>query len=209
MANIQSPSSYADDDDRQLDNPHIDYDRIAKAVREILIGVGEDPDREGLLDTPRRVSRMYAEMFAGLTEDPGVHLKTVFTETYDEMVVLRDISFHSMCEHHLLPFVGYAHVAYMPSGSVVGLSKLARIVEVISRRPQVQERMTTQIADVLMERLQPKGVAVVMEASHTCMTVRGIRKPGSQMITSALRGIFKTNLATRTEVMSLLHNRSG
>jgi len=145
---------------------------------------------------------MYAELFSGIDEDPGTHLKTTFSERYDEMVVLKDIPFHTVCEHHLLPFIGRAHVAYMPNGKVVGVSKLARVIETLSNRPQVQERLTTQIADLLMDRLSPKGVAVVLIAEHTCMTIRGVRKPGSKMITSALRGTFKTNLATRTEVMS-------
>ncbi|NLX04163.1 MAG: GTP cyclohydrolase I FolE [Phycisphaerae bacterium] len=180
----------------------VDHERIENAVREILLAVGEDPDREGLARTPQRVARMYAELFSGIDEDPGTHLKTTFSERYDEMVVLKDIPFHTVCEHHLLPFIGRAHVAYMPNGKVVGVSKLARVIETLSNRPQVQERLTTQIADLLMDRLSPKGVAVVLIAEHTCMTIRGVRKPGSKMITSALRGTFKTNLATRTEVMS-------
>lgn len=185
----------------------VDLDRIAHAVDEILAAVGENSEREGLRDTPRRVARMYAELFSGLHDDPARHLKAFFTERYDEMVVLRDIPFHSICEHHLMPFTGLAHIAYMPDGRVVGISKLARVVETFSHRPQVQERLTTQIAELLMKHLEPKGVAVVLEAQHTCMTIRGARKPGSMMITSALRGIFKTNLATRTEVMSLLHGK--
>ncbi len=185
----------------------VDLDRIAHAVGEILAAVGENSEREGLRDTPRRVARMYAELFSGLHDDPARHLKAFFTERYDEMVVLRDIPFHSICEHHLMPFTGLAHIAYMPDGRVVGISKLARVVETFSHRPQVQERLTTQIAELLMKHLEPKGVAVVLEAQHTCMTIRGARKPGSMMITSALRGIFKTNLATRTEVMSLLHGK--
>ena len=184
----------------------VDTERIARAVREILAAIGENPDREGLLYTPERLARMYAELFSGVHEDAGQHLATFFSERYDEMVVLRDIPFHSMCEHHLLPFIGKAHVAYMPDGKVVGVSKLARVIETLSNRPQVQERLTTQIADLLMERLDPKGVAVVLVAEHTCMTIRGVKKPGSKMITSALRGIFKTNLATRTEVMSFFRN---
>lgn len=184
----------------------VDLDRIARAVREILLAVGEDPDREGLRDTPMRVARMYAELFAGLRQDPEEALGTMFTERYDEMVVLRDISFNSMCEHHLMPFVGAAHVAYIPNGRVVGISKLARVVDVVAARPQVQERMTNEIADILMRRLSPKGVAVVLYATHTCMTCRGVRKPNSVMITSALRGACLTDARTRSEVMELLHN---
>lgn len=183
----------------------MDLERIAAAVREILIAVGENPDREGLRNTPQRVARMYAEMFAGLNEDPRRHVKTFFTEKYDEMVVLRDIAFFSMCEHHLLPFEGKAHIAYLPDGKVVGLSKLARTVDAYAHRPQVQERLTTQIADTLMDELSAKGVAVVMEATHSCMTCRGVKKPGSIMVTSAIRGECCTNPATRAEIMSLLH----
>jgi GTP cyclohydrolase I len=185
----------------------IDQPRIAKAVREILIAVGEDPDREGLKDTPSRVARAYVELMAGLSEDPRRHLKTVFREKYDEVVLLRDIEFHSLCEHHLLPFTGRAHVAYLPDGKVVGLSKLARLVEGYARRPQVQERLTTQIADALMEELAPIGAACVIEAVHTCMTIRGAKKHGSTMVTSALRGIFKENPASRAEVLSLIHSK--
>lgn len=181
----------------------VDMDRIARAVREILIAIGEDPDREGLRRTPQRVAHMYAELFAGLHEDPSHHLRTFFTEKYDEMVVLRDITFNSMCEHHLMPFEGVAHVAYLPNGRVVGLSKLARAVDGFTRRPQVQERLTTQIADSLMRELNAKGVAVVLEATHTCMTCRGVRKPGSVMVTSAVRGECLTAGSTRSEVMSL------
>ncbi len=183
----------------------VDLPRIERAVREILIGVGEDPDREGLKETPARVARMYAEMFAGLNVDPKAHLQKVFVEPYDEVVLVRDISFCSMCEHHLLPFIGTAHVAYIPNGNVVGLSKLARVVEVISRRPQVQERMTQDIAQMIEEELDPKGVGVVIEASHSCMTIRGIKKPGSSMVTSAMKGLFRSNLSTRSEVMQLIY----
>lgn len=178
--------------------------RIAEAVHEILEAIGEDTSRPGLKDTPQRVARMYSELFSGLREDLTVHLDSLFEERYDEMVVLRDISFHSMCEHHLLPFMGKAHVAYLPKGKVVGISKLARVVDAFARRPQVQERMTNQIADLIDEQLQPRGVAVVLEAQHTCMIIRGVKKPGSVMITSALRGLCKTNDATRNEAMSLL-----
>lgn len=182
----------------------VDHARIEKAVREILAAVGENPDREGLKETPARVARMYAELFGGLHVDPSRHLKKVFTEQYDEMVLIRDISFNSMCEHHLLPFIGVAHVGYLPRGKVVGLSKLARIVEEVSKRPQVQERMTHQIADLMHEELDPKGVVVVLEAEHSCMTIRGIRKPGAVTITSAVRGLFKTNESSRAEAMSLI-----
>lgn len=184
----------------------IDLPRIERAVREILFAIGEDPDREGLLRTPNRVARAYGELISGLSEDPRVHLRTVFNERYDEVVLLRDIEFHSLCEHHLLPFVGKAHVAYLPDGKVVGLSKLARLVEGYARRPQVQERLTTQIADALMEELNPIGAACVIEATHTCMTIRGVQKPGSSMVTSALRGIFKDNPPSRHEILSLIYS---
>ena len=183
----------------------VDLPRIERAVKEILAAVGEDPNREGLLETPARVARMYAEMFAGLKVDPRQHLQKVFTEEYDEVVLVRDISFCSMCEHHLLPFMGHAHVAYVPDGKVVGLSKLARVVEVVSRRPQVQERMTEDIAQMLVEELEAKGVAVVIEATHTCMTIRGIKKPGSSMVTSAMKGIFRSNVSSRAEIMQLIY----
>lgn len=186
------------------DNP-VDEARIARAVREILTAVGEDPDREGLRETPARVSRMYAEMFSGLHEDPRTHLQKFFTEQYDEVVLVRDISFNSMCEHHMLPFMGLAHIGYMPNGRVIGLSKLARVVEVVARRPQVQERMTETIANLLLEELDAKGVAVVIEATHTCMTIRGIRKPGSLCVTSAMKGIFRSNLSSRSEIMNLIY----
>jgi GTP cyclohydrolase I len=185
----------------------VDLPRIERAVREILAAIGEDPDRDGLRETPARVGRMYAELFGGLRLDPSRHLKKVFTEQYDEMVLVRDISFNSMCEHHLLPFIGVAHVGYLPRGKVVGLSKLARIVEEISRRPQVQERMTHQIADLLNSELDAKGVIVVLEAEHSCMTIRGVKKPGALTITSAVRGLFKTNQSSRAEAMSLMNER--
>ncbi|NDC53255.1 MAG: GTP cyclohydrolase I FolE [Planctomycetia bacterium] len=187
------------------DRSPVDHARIERAVREILAAVGEDPDREGLLETPARVARMYAEMFSGLHQDPRVHLRKAFTEKYDEIVLVRDIAFTSMCEHHLLPFVGRAHVGYLPDGRVLGLSKLARIVEVVSHRPQVQERMTEQIAGMLEADLGAKGVAVVVEAAHTCMTIRGIRKPGSLCVTSAMKGIFRANVSSRAEVLSLIY----
>jgi GTP cyclohydrolase I len=188
-----------------MEAAQVDVPRIERAVREILIAVGEDPDREGLVKTPNRVARAYGELMAGLKVDPRRHLKTVFHERYDEVVLLRDIEFHSLCEHHLLPFTGRAHVAYLPDGKVVGLSKLARLVEGYARRPQVQERLTTQIADALMEELNPIGAACVIEAVHTCMTIRGAKKHGSTMVTSALRGIFKENPASRSEILSLMH----
>ncbi len=187
----------------------VDLKRIAAAVREILIAIGEDPNREGLERTPDRVARMYAEMTAGLHADPGEHLRTFFEENYDEMVVLRDVPFQSLCEHHLMPFEGKAHIAYLADGKVVGLSKLARVVDAFAYRPQLQERLSTQIADILMEKLEAKGVAVVMEAVHSCMTCRGVRKPGSVMVTSAVRGECRTNAKTRAEVMSLLHRKCG
>lgn len=183
----------------------MDHERIQKAVREILIAVGEDPDREGLKLTPSRVARMYEELFRGLHIDPARHLATTFTETYDDLVVLRDIPFNSMCEHHLMPFLGTAHVGYLPDGKVVGLSKLARVVDEFAHRPQVQERLTSQIADLLYDNLQAKGVAVVLEATHACMTCRGVKKAGSTMVTSALRGRCKSDARTRGEVMALLH----
>ena len=184
---------------------HVDLARIERAVREILAAVGEDPAREGLLETPARVARMYAELFGGMREDPRQHLKKLFTEKYDEVVLVRDISFNSTCEHHLLPFMGRAHIGYLPEGKVAGLSKLARVVEVVARRPQVQERMTEQIANLLEQELNAKGVAVVVEATHTCMTIRGIRKPGSLCVTSAMKGLFRSNLSTRSEIMQLIY----
>lgn len=183
----------------------IDTKKIEKAVHEILLAVGEDMDREGLKRTPERVARMYVELLAGMREDPKTHLQGVFTEECDEIVLLRDIPFYSVCEHHLMPFIGSAHVAYLPSGMILGVSKLARIVDCFARRLQTQERLAYQIADFIMENLEPQGVAVVLEASHSCMTIRGIKKPGSVMVTSALRGIFKKDPRSRSEVMSLMH----
>ena len=198
-------------DDQPVGSPeaNVDLGRIEKAVREILIAIGENPDREGLARTPNRVARAYAELMAGLKIDPRAHLRTVFHERYQEVVLLRDIEFHSLCEHHLLPFTGRAHVAYLPDGKVVGLSKLARLVEGYARRPQVQERLTTQIADALMEELNPIGAACVIEAVHTCMTIRGVKKHGSTMVTSELRGIFKENPASRAEILSLMYGTAG
>jgi GTP cyclohydrolase I len=188
---------------RPLRKP-VDLERIGRAVREILAAVGEDPDREGLLETPARVARMYEELFAGLRMDPTTPLKKTFAEKYDEMVLVKDIHFESMCEHHLLPFFGKAHIGYIPNGRIVGLSKLARLVEIYAKRPQVQERLTEQIADILMTELAPKGVGVVLEANHTCMAIRGVKKAGSLCSTSAMRGIFKDNISTRSEFMALI-----
>ncbi len=184
--------------------PGVDHERIRRAVREILIAVGEDPTREGLRDTPDRVARMYAEIFSGLHTDPAVHLEKTFTQKHDEMVLVKDIEFSSCCEHHLLPFLGKAHIAYLPNGRVVGLSKLARVVEAVAKRPQVQERMTEEIADLIMTHLKPRGVGVIVEASHTCMTIRGVRKPGAMTITSSMRGGFLKDSATRAELMALV-----
>ncbi|MBS5728889.1 MAG: GTP cyclohydrolase I FolE [Clostridium sp.] len=182
----------------------MDKQRIETAVREILIAIGEDPDREGLVETPSRVARMYEEIFGGLEDDPTRHLK-LFDESSEEMVVVRDIPLYSMCEHHLIPFLGKAHIAYIPSdGRVIGLSKLARIVDCFARRPQLQERLTSQVADFLYENLQPMGVAVVIEAEHLCMTMRGARASGAKTMTSALRGTMRSNAKTRAEAMSLL-----
>jgi GTP cyclohydrolase I len=183
----------------------VDIERIEKAVKEILLAVGEDIEREGLKRTPARIANMYAELLAGMHEDPKQHLRSVFTEDYDEIVLLRDIPFYSICEHHLMPFIGSAHLAYLPSGVILGVSKLARIVDCFARRLQTQERLTGQIADFLMNNLKSRGVAVVLEASHSCMTIRGIKKPGSVMVTSALRGIFRRDPKSRSEIMSLMH----
>jgi GTP cyclohydrolase I len=186
----------------------VDQEKIRTAVRMILEAIGEDPDRDGLKDTPDRVAQMYADIFRGLHEDIGKPLEVIFDEGHDEMVLVRDIPFYSMCEHHLLPFMGVAHVAYIPgNGRVTGLSKLARVVEGAARRPQMQERMTAAVADTLMERLQPKGVAVVIEAEHLCMSMRGIQKPGHKTITSAVRGVFRTDEKTRLEAFSLMGHR--
>jgi GTP cyclohydrolase I len=184
--------------------PAVDQERIEVAVREILLAVGEDPHREGLRETPQRVARMYAEMFSGLGENPRGHLSRTFTQKYDEMVLVKDIDFASMCEHHLLPFMGQAHVAYLPNGRIVGLSKIPRVVEALARRPQVQERMTEEIADLLMDALDARGVAVILEATHTCMSIRGVRKAKSVTTTSAMRGTFRTNPATRSELLALV-----
>jgi GTP cyclohydrolase I len=187
----------------------VDVARIEQAVREIMIAIGEDPDREGLRKTPNRIARAYAELTAGLRIDPRVYLKTVFHEKYNQIVLLRNIPFHSICEHHFLPFVGHAHVAYLPHNRVVGLSKLARVVEGFALRPQVQERLTDEIADAIMDALRPLGAICVIDASHTCMTIRGIKKPGSVMVTSAIRGTFVKNHATRNELLNLIYGSSG
>ena len=185
----------------------IDAEKIEKAVRQILIAIGEEPDRPGLKDTPARVARMYKEMLGGMREKPDKHLQSVFTENYDEIVLLRDIPFFSVCEHHMLPFIGRAHVAYLPTQKVLGVSKLARLVDCFAHRLQVQERLTSQIADFLMDNLKPLGTAVVVEASHSCMTIRGIKKPGSMMVTSALRGIFRKDPRSRSEVLNLIRSK--
>ena len=182
----------------------MDRDKIITAVSMMLEAIGEDPQREGLRDTPRRVADMYQEIFTGLDEDPAEHLKVGFEEQHKELIVLRDIPFTGMCEHHLLPFTGKAHVGYIPAGRIVGLSKLARVVEGYARRPQLQERLTSQIADAINDALNPRGVGVVIEAQHFCMIMRGVKKPGSTMVTSAMRGIFKTNPPTRAEFLGFI-----
>jgi GTP cyclohydrolase I len=213
-AGFEVPSRSISEDGSQTASPStangeetasgIDLERIRRAVREILEAVGEDPDRDGLIETPDRVARMYAEVFRGLQEDPRVHLKKMFPQKYDEMMLIKDIRFVSFCEHHLLPIVGRAHVAYIPNGEVVGLSKIPRVIDVMSRRPQMQERLTEEVADLLMTEMDVKGVAVVIEATHSCMTIRGVNKPDSSFVTSAMRGTFKERLATRSEVLSLI-----
>jgi GTP cyclohydrolase IA len=187
----------------------VDQERVAAAVREILAAVGEDPDRDGLRDTPSRVARMYAEIFAGIGADPGSVLTTVFDAGHDEMVLVKDIDLASTCEHHLVPWIGVAHVGYIPneSGQITGLSKIARLVDLFARRPQVQERLTTQVADALERSLAPRGVIVVVEAEHMCMSLRGVRKPGAKTVTSAVRGLFRDSVSTRGEAMSLILGR--
>ena len=189
--------------------PPIDQPRIERAVREILIAIGEDPDRDGLLETPARVARAYAEQFSGLSQHPEDVLGTVFDADHDELILVRDIEVYSTCEHHLVPFFGKAHVAYIPNekGQITGLSKLARLVDIYARRPQVQERMTSQIADALMRVLEPRGALVVIEAEHLCMSMRGVRKPGAKTVTSAVRGCIRDSARTRAEAMSLLLHR--
>jgi GTP cyclohydrolase I len=183
----------------------LDRERIKAAVNELFLAIGEDPDREGLRETPRRISDMYAEIFGGLQLDPSEYLRVGFEVAHDEMVILRNIPFYSMCEHHFLPFHGEAHVGYVPDGRVVGISKLARVVEAYARRPQIQEQLTSQVAEAIMETLRPDGVAVVIEAEHLCMTMRGVKKPGSRMVTSAMRGEFRQSSVTRAEFLSLVH----
>lgn len=187
----------------------MDRDKIQQGVRLILEGIGEDVEREGLLKTPSRVARMYEEIFSGMSEDPRVHFETVFDEGHEEMVLVKDIPFYSMCEHHLVPFFGIAHVAYIPAkdGRICGLSKLARLVDIFAKRPQVQERLTSQIADTLVDQICPQGAIVVLEAEHMCMTMRGVKKPGTKTMTSAVRGTFRASQATRAEAMSLIFSR--
>ena len=185
----------------------MDKRKIAAAVRQLLTAIGEDPSREGLRETPERVARMYEEIFGQGDQSPEVALSKKFDEQHHEMVLVKDITFFSMCEHHLMPFFGKTHIAYIPNGHVVGISKLARVVESFARRPQVQERMTSQIADIINTELKPEGVAVVCEAVHTCMTMRGVRKPGSTVVTSAMRGAFQKNISTRSELMALINSR--
>ncbi len=186
--------------------PEVDQPRIERAIREILLAIGEDPERDGLADTPARVARAYAEQFAGLRQRPADVLTKVFDADHDEMVLVRDIELYSTCEHHLVPFFGVAHIGYIPNekGQITGLSKLARLVDTYARRPQVQERMTSQIADALVANLEPRGVIVVIEAEHLCMSMRGVRKPGARTVTSAVRGVFRNSARTRAEAMSLL-----
>ena len=188
-----------------------DEAKIRKAISDIIEAIGEDPKREGLLGTPERVAEMYAELFGGMKQDPREELKVGFELGHREMVVLRDIPFYSMCEHHLLPFYGIAHIGYIPNeeGRIVGISKLARVVEVISRRPQLQERMTTEIADTIMDAIKPAGVAVVIQAEHLCMIMRGIKKPGANVVTSAIRGIFSRKAASRAEFFSIIQGKHG
>jgi GTP cyclohydrolase I len=192
-------------------NGWVEFDRprIERAIREILLAIGEDPDRDGLRHTPVRVARMYEEIFAGLRESPDLHLQVTFDVGHDEMIMVRDIAVTSLCEHHLVPFIGKAHVAYIPNrdGRITGLSKLARLVDAYARRPQVQERLTTQIADEIERTLEPRGVMVVIEAEHLCMSMRGVRKPGSTTVTSAVRGLFRDNVATREEAMRFIQGR--
>lgn len=183
-----------------------DHARIAECIRALLEAIGEDPDRQGLARTPERVADMYAEIFEGLGADPKAELDVLFDAGHDEMIMVRDIAFSSMCEHHLVPFLGRAHIAYIPNkaGQITGLSKLARLVDLLAKRPQVQERLTTEIADALEGALTPRGVLVVLEAEHLCMSMRGVKKPGAQTVTSAVRGIFRSNSATRAEAMGLI-----
>jgi GTP cyclohydrolase I len=191
----------------QTTTTSIDQERIARAVREIIEAIGEDPGRDGLRETPERIGRMYAELFSGIHQDPLEVLRRGFSEDHKEMVILKDIPFYSLCEHHFLPFHGSAHVGYVPEGRIVGVSKLARVVDILARRPQMQERLTSQVADAIMEGLRPDGVAVVIEAEHLCMTMRGVQKPGTRMITSAIRGGFRRRGVTRSEFLSLVQGK--
>ena len=206
-----SDPSRADTSHPETALPAIDLPRISAAVREIIEAIGEDPDREGLSATPERVARMYGELFSGLREDPGEHLTVTFEEGHDEMVMVKDIGVYSMCEHHLVPWMGQAHVAYIPNrdGRITGLSKLARLVDGFCRRPQVQERLTTQVADAIERVLEPRGVLVVVEAEHLCMSMRGVKKPGTTTVTSAVRGLFRECEATRVEALGFIHSRHG
>ncbi len=208
MQSSCDPHSGPDPDEDEIFTS-FDLPRIERAVKEILFAIGEDPEREGISKTPQRVARMYAEVLAGLYQDPDEVFQTSFAEKYNEMVLLKDIPMHSMCEHHLLPFTGLAHVAYIPNGRVAGLSKLARVVDHFAHRLQVQERLTEQIADFIQSRLDTKGVAVVIEATHSCMTIRGVKKPGSRMVTSAMRGVFLADPRSRHEVLSLIHGSNN
>jgi GTP cyclohydrolase I len=194
---------------KSMRNNSVDKKKIRGAVRMLLEAIGDDPDRDGLRETPDRVARMYEEIFGQGEEDPHISLSKKFDEQHHEVVLVKDIPFFSMCEHHLMPFFGKAHVAYIPNGHIVGISKLARVVESFARRPQVQERMTSQIADIINDELKPEGVAVVCEAVHTCMTMRGVKKPGSSVITSATRGAFRKNISTRAEIMALIYGKSS
>lgn len=201
--------SYSSNGGMTAESSGVDLDRIEAAVHEILIAIGEDPERDGLRGTPGRVARMYAEVFSGLWEDPGDHLKVVFEANHDEMVMVKDIPIYSLCEHHLVPWFGQAHVAYIPNedGRITGLSKLARLVDGFSKRPQVQERLTTEVADCIQRVLEPRGVLVVVEAEHLCMAMRGVRKPGATTVTSAVRGLMRDSVAARNEAMSFVQSR--
>lgn len=191
----------------QLNPDKTTSEKLENLIKEILINIGEDPGRDGLQLTPGRVARMYKEIFSGINKEPKDEITITYKENHDEIILVKDISFYSMCEHHLIPFFGTAHVAYLPkNGIITGLSKLARVVEVAAKRPQLQERMTTQIADALIEKLNPLGVAVVIEAEHLCMSMRGIKKPGSKTVTSVLKGVFRSNQSTRSEVLSLIRS---
>jgi GTP cyclohydrolase I len=198
-----------EDADSRAERAGVDLARIERAVREILLAIGEDPERDGLIQTPRRVARMYQDIFSGLGSDPGDHLSVVFEADHDEMVMVRDIPVYSVCEHHLVPWFGTAHVAYIPNedGRITGLSKLARLIDGFSKRPQVQERLTTQVADKIESQLAPRGVLVVVEAEHLCMSMRGVRKPGTTTVTSAVRGLMRDSVAARSEAMSFIHGR--